>query len=122
MSISEKAEEDKEAEKLMKVLMLQRARIVYSAEAKLPKLINKIQSMIREHEGRDEEPRGILIYCAPGKHKEVLRAVSATGLRCHEFVHSVSLNERRRLLEQFDAGQIQVLVAIRCLMKDDTVY
>jgi superfamily II DNA or RNA helicase len=115
VSISEKAEEDKEAEKLMKVLMLQRARIVYSAEAKLPKLINKIQSMIREHEGRDEEPRGILIYCAPGKHKEVLRAVSATGLRCHEFVHSVSLNERRRLLEQFDAGQIQVLVAIRCL-------
>lgn len=115
MSISEKAKEDREAEKLMKMLMLQRARIVYSAEAKLPKLINQIQSMIHEHTEMDEEPKGILIYCAPGKHKEVLKAVSATGLRCHEFVHSVSLNERRRLLQQFDTGEIQVLVAVRCL-------
>jgi len=37
------------------------------------------------------------------------------GLRCHEFVHTVSAAERETVLEQFEDGLIEVLVAIRCL-------
>ena len=45
----------------------------------------------------------------------MLQAVAALGLRCHEFVHTVSLSKREKLLAQFGAGDIQVLVAIKCL-------
>lgn len=57
----------------------------------------------------------MLIYCAPGKHREVLRAVATLGLRCHEFVHTVTMNDRGSVLRQFAIGDIQVLVAIHCL-------
>jgi superfamily II DNA/RNA helicase len=71
--------------------------------------------MQKEHQQCGEEPNGILIYCSPGGHKDVLRAVAALGFRCHEFVHNVSLSDREKLLEQFDNGAIQALVAIKCL-------
>lgn len=115
VALAGKVEDDKEAQEQMKELLLRRARVVYSAEEKLPMLIGKVREMLHEHKKRGEEPRGILIYCAPGKHKEVLRAVSATGLRCHEFVHNVGPKERQKLLKQFDGAEIQALVAVRCL-------
>ena len=37
------------------------------------------------------------------------------GLRSREFVYDVSLKDRRKILQQFAVGDIQVLVAIRCL-------
>ena len=45
----------------------------------------------------------------------MLQSISSLGLRCHEFVHSVPLRERRLLLEAFDRGEIQALVAMKCL-------
>lgn len=51
----------------------------------------------------------------PGSHRQVLREISGPGLRCHEFVHTVSLRERGRVLRRFSQGDIQVLVAIKCL-------
>ncbi len=113
--IADKAKDDSRIREQMKSLILQRARIVYSARAKLPRLVTLLQSVLSEHKDRGEEPRGILVFCAPGKHREVLRAISALGLRCHEFVHDIGLRERERLLKQFDEGELQALVAIRCL-------
>lgn len=115
ISVSDKAEASNDVDEQLKKLLLQRARIVYSAKAKLPALIEQIQSMLRKQKKKGDQPTGILIYCAPGQHKEVLKAVSSTGLRCHEFVHYVNPKERQRLLSQFDSGEIQVLIAVRCL-------
>lgn len=99
----------------MKRLLLQRARIISSASQKLPALIELLRNQIKDYKRRGEELNGILIYCAAGEHREALQAVSALGLRCHEFVHEVSLSDRERLLGEFDSGDIQVLVAIKCL-------
>ena len=44
-----------------------------------------------------------------------MRAVANLGLRCHEFVHTVKLNNRHKILEQFASGDIQVIIAIKCL-------
>ena len=115
VSVVSAAKRDTALSERLKMLLLQRSRIISSAEQKLPKLLQILRDMLADYRKRDEELNGILIYCAPGGHKEVLRAVSALGLRCHEFVHEVGLSEREKLLEQFDGGDIQVLVAIKCL-------
>ena len=99
----------------LKKLLLARARIISSAEEKLPALLRSIKVLMENNQREKLQTRDILIYCAPGHHSEVLQAVSKLGLRCHEFVHDVSLPEREKLLRQFANGDIQVLVAIRCL-------
>jgi superfamily II DNA/RNA helicase len=45
----------------------------------------------------------------------VLEAVSGIGLKSAEFVYDVSLSQREALLKQFANGDIQALVAIKCL-------
>lgn len=115
VAIAASAEHDPEVRERLKKLLLQRSRIISSARQKLPALLQLLRRMLEDYRQRGDELNGILIYCAPGGHKEVLRAVAALGLRCHEFVHEVSLSEREKLLTQFDAGDIQVLVAIKCL-------
>jgi len=115
VAITASAEHDHELSERLKKLLLQRARIISSAQQKLPALLQLLRSMQEDYQHRSDELSGILIYCAPGGHKAVLQAVAALGLRCHEFVHEVSLTEREKLLAQFDIGDIQVLVAIKCL-------
>lgn len=115
VAISSAAKHNPELRERLSKLLLQRARIISSAQQKLPSLLRLLRSMLDENRQSGDESNGILIYCAPGGHKEVLQAVSALGLRCREFVHKVSLSDREKLLCQFEAGDIQVLVAIKCL-------
>ena len=113
--LMEAAERDLEAAERLKKLLLKRAAIVNCAESKLPCLLDILSDQIVKCARKGEEPRYILVYCPPGRHREVLRAVSSLGLRCHEFVHTVSRSDRQLVLNQFADGEIQVLVAIRCL-------
>ncbi len=102
-------------EEELKRLLLERSRIIASAEAKLDKLLILLKDMIKHSRENKNTLSHILIYCAPGSHKKVLRAVADLGLKCHEFVHTVTINDRQKILEQFANGDIQVIVAIKCL-------
>ncbi len=102
-------------EERLKILLLKRASIIAQAGEKIPSLLNILRKRNIEAEKNDSELQHILLYCAPGTHKEALLAVSQLGLRCHEFVHTVSLSNREKILKQFQRGDIQVLVAIKCL-------
>lgn len=104
-----------DAEEKLKRLLLERSRVVASAEEKLDNLLIILRDMIEQSRKSEKSLSHILIYCAPGSHKKVLRAVADLGLKCHEFVHTVSLNDRQKILEQFANGDIQVIVAIKCL-------
>jgi len=115
VAIAASAKHDPEIRERLQKFLLQRARIISSAQQKLPALLQVLRHIMENYQQHGNELNGILIYCAPGGHKEVLQAVAALGLRCHEFVHEVSLSDREKLLSQFDAGDIQVLVAIKCL-------
>lgn len=115
VTIATSAKRNLDLRERLQKLLLQRARIISSAHQKLPTLLQLLRQMIEECRRRDDDLNGILIYCAAGGHKEVLQAVSKLGLRCHEFVHDVTLSEREKLLMQFEVGEIQVLVAIKCL-------
>lgn len=108
-------ERNAKAEERFKRLLLQRAQIISTAEGKIPLLIRELKQLILDSKKTEAELKHVLIYCAPGKHAEVLKAVAALGLRCHEFVHTVSMDERESVLKQFATGDIQVLIAIHCL-------
>ena len=105
----------KDVEKILKKLLLERSRLIASAEEKLDRFLIILQEMQRQAREHNKELSHILVYCAPGTHQKVLRSIADLGLRCHEFVHYVSLSERQKILEQFALGQIQVIVAIKCL-------
>ncbi|ESQ07831.1 MAG TPA: DNA repair helicase [Desulfofustis sp.] len=102
-------------EERLKKLLLRRAQLVSAAENKLPLLLNKLRALMRGSEVSGTELKHVLVYCAPGTHSAVLSAVASLGLRCHEFVHTVTLDNRQKVLCQFADGDIQVLVAIHCL-------
>ncbi len=99
----------------LKKLLVRRAQLISEAENKLPLLLNELKKQIAVCNQTGSELRGVLIYCAPGTHKEILSAVSDLGIRCHEFVHTVSMNKRQEVLKQFSDGDIQALIAIHCL-------
>ncbi len=99
----------------LKRLLLKRARIVAGARAKIPKLLSILRDLIQQQGQSRSELKHVLIYCAPGTHSHVLNEVSNLGLRCHEFVHTVSAVERQEILSRFAEGDLQALVAVRCL-------
>ena len=92
--LAQASENDIDAQEKLKRLLLQRARIISSAEEKLPAMLKLLQSLMHENQRNGLETRNILVYCAPGSHKNVLQAVAALGLQCHDFVAEVSLPER----------------------------
>jgi len=112
---AKRAETDENEQIRLERLLLERAGLVWRARNKLPVLLELVTRIKDEAKERAEPLSHMLIYCAPGEHSAVLRQVSSLGLRCHEFVHSVSLRDRREVLEAFATGDIQVLVAIKCL-------
>jgi superfamily II DNA or RNA helicase len=99
----------------LKRLLVERARVVWGAEAKQPMLLSLLKNMIGRAAEQKQRLSNILVYCAPGEHKAVLRAVAGLGIRCHEFVHTVSPSERQLVLQRFEERSVEALVAIRCL-------
>lgn len=106
---------DEERSAALERLLERRALVVKAAHGKIPALMCILSKMIEEARTTDDV-RHILVYCAPGHHRDVLSKLNAaTGLRCHEFVHTTSVRERSLLLDHFATGAIQVLVAVKCL-------
>lgn len=111
-------EESQQMPEAAKRLLIRRARIVASAKEKLPRL--------RALMARDPRATHVLVYCGDGlvdtdeavtrQIDEVVRIVSEDlGMTCARYVADTPPTRRRELLELFDQGEVQVLVAIRCL-------
>lgn len=99
-----------EAEDYYKRLLMRRAAVVNNAEAKLPWLREKLQSMPAE------DVHHILVYTDPGLFSEVLDMIgNQLNIPAHAFTAQESPRERIRILQEFDEGTIKVLVAMRCL-------
>jgi len=114
-SLAAQAENDIEIAEALKILLLKRAELIAGAEHKLPTLMNLIRDRTEKDAKTIGEMKHTLVYCPPGKHREVLVSMSGLGLRCHEFVHTVSLRDRAKVLADFQKGHIQALVAVKCL-------
>lgn len=89
-------------------LLRRRAETLNNAVNKISALAGLIQDAERMHHA--------LFYCVPGQIDEVTRLLgNSLGIRTHRFTVDESAGERRALLESFARGELQALVAIRCL-------
>jgi superfamily II DNA or RNA helicase len=100
---------------MLEGLLRRRADLIGKAANKLPRLLNIVKDHRQACTRDGEKFQHILVYCNKGTHREVLAAMAGLGLRMHEFVHDVPLMQRRRVLDAFSKGEIDGLVAIRCL-------
>ncbi len=95
------------------VYAAQRANIINKSENK----VNTFLALLRQHirEVGHEHFSHTIVYSPEGKHKEILRQVADTGLRVQEIVAGTSNSDRRKILQAFERGDIQVIVAMKCL-------
>ena len=56
-----------------------------------------------------------LFYCPPGNHRAVLDLVADCKVKAHEFIAYINSEERQRILNSFAKGELQALIAMRCL-------
>jgi len=103
-------------------LLIKRARITANAQNKL----SSLEEEFKKHNITDSTHN--LIYCGDGRvdietqEEEVRQIEAATrllgnklGMLNSSYVAETNTNERERLLKNFAEGEIQALVAIRCL-------
>lgn len=99
-------------EKVHQLLIL-RSRIINNAEEKMSLFQKLIKEKI-EREGLNNI-RHTLVYSPFGKTNEVVKMLAELGIRAYEFIYTVPNKKKIDLLEQFSNGDIQVLVAMKCL-------
>lgn len=109
----------------LKVLLLKRARLLASAEGKIPALRNTL-AYLREH---DRPVTKALFYCGDGQvddpcdDEKMVRQMDAVikllgldaRLKVARFSHSETMAHRERLLIDVKSNRLDGLVAIRCL-------
>ncbi len=101
------AQAGEEDEHLTRLLM-KRAQLLNGAENKL--------RVVNELIGRQYDMTHALFYCAPGQINDVVKLLGwEKGLRVRRFTAEEDVPTRRRLLEEFAEGELQGLVAMRCL-------
>jgi DNA phosphorothioation system restriction enzyme len=112
---------DSQANETLKQLLFKRARLIGSAVNKIPKLRDLLT------EAGIEDLHHTLVYSGDGtvgdeseKTRRQLEAITELmgnelGLRIHQFTYEEDQAERERLLDEFETGVLQALVAIRCL-------
>ena len=100
-------------------IAIKRARVIAGAQAKVAKLRELLQNY------KDE--KNILVYCGTSKSgkgtDEEIRQISEVtkmmGLELkmdvHEYTSEENVNERQAIKERFVNGELQALVAIKCL-------
>jgi superfamily II DNA or RNA helicase len=106
-------------------LLFRRARLVGTAEQKLELLTDLVE--------RSRPLDHTLVYCGDGsverpasgtgEDRDVVRQLSAAteilgtrlGLSVHQFTYEEDQETRERLLDEFERGELDALVAIRCL-------
>ncbi len=111
---------DEEENPALTALLMQRARLIATAENKLVALRHLMESK-RNH-------THMLIYCGDGRVEDPIsseeeKQIEAVmkmlgydlGIKVQKYVADTSVAERERRKSQLDDGSLQALVAIRCL-------
>lgn len=89
------------------MVTLKRKRILSNAYYK----IKKLEVLMDKFKLKKDT----LIYCSPQNINEVTMLINNLGYKVRIFNHEVSYNERERILNSFENGEIEVLTAIKCL-------
>ena len=94
-------------------LLIRRARLIGDIDSKYQQLANQIKC--ERHDGRR------LVYCSDYSEDEnspitkVSKQLANEGLRLRHFTHRESQDERAEIIHGFELGELDAVVAIRCL-------
>jgi superfamily II DNA or RNA helicase len=100
--------EDEEGQQALKMLLIRRAELLNKAENKL--------DVLSELVDEQDQIKHTLFYCAPGQIDDVLHLLGwEKGLMVHRFTAEEDARERQQLLADFASGDLQALVAMKCL-------
>lgn len=89
-------------------LLRRRAEILNKASNKIGALAQLVE--------KEQDIHHALFYCVPGQIDEVTQLLgNKFNIRNHRFTVEESAAERKQLLDSFAKGELQALVAIRCL-------
>lgn len=101
--------DDVETKEKLEILFRKRANLVNKAN-------NKINAFLRDFKRENlAEVSHTLVYCAPGNIEKIVKFISDLGVKVSKFNSDIKNSDREKLLEMFARGEIQVLVAIKCL-------
>lgn len=110
--MNDKTESDNE---LLKKLLIKRSMVIAKAENKKISL----QKLVKEHKKKChenyEEYKYNIFYVANEQTKCVTKILSDIGLKVHEFVGTMNMQERANVIQSFSNGEIDGIVAIKCL-------
>jgi len=100
--------DDDEAQERLNMLLIERSRLLNNASNKLSALSDLID--------QQNSVEYSLFYCAPGQIDDAVALLGwDKGLLIHRFTAEESTNERQQLLQDFADGNLQGLVAMKCL-------
>lgn len=99
----------KEDQEILKQLTIKRKLIIKRCSMKKDVLYEMLRSI------PESERSHILVYCAPAEIVDVTSSIHDLGYRVSRFDHELKTSERNEILGRFDSGEIEVLVAIKCL-------
>lgn len=102
-----KKKRNSDDEELLQRYLLSRATLLQKAENKKAVFYEMIQEQ--------EDKKHTLVYCAKGQVDEIVKGLSEMGIRVHRFNSEIKSTDREGILQRFDRGEIEVLVAIKCL-------
>ena len=112
-SVIAAGKKDRKTEERLESLRLERARLLAKAENKMVQYTELLNQLTNG--AKSEKLKDLLIFCADGTHRDVLRLTSDLGIRTHEFVHEVDLRSRQQVLDAFARGDIEAIVSIKCM-------
>lgn len=94
-----------------KLLMIKRSKIIKNSKEK----IEYFSNLVRQLQSTNKIDH-LLVYCdSGGQLVEAQEIVNNFGIINHKFTESESIEERARILSEFDKGTYSCLVAVKCL-------
>lgn len=100
--------DDERGQEVLKMLLIRRAELLNKAENKLTVLGQLVD--------KEDHIERALFYCAPGQIDDVMRLLGwEKGLLVHQFTAEEDTKERQQLLTDLAHGNLQALVAMKCL-------
>ncbi len=94
-------------DEVAKTIAMKRADIVKQAENKYKHLHDLLEQL--------ESPKHLLVYTNSEQITDVQRILNEYGIVQHKFTYKEDDEKRDKLLEQFERGEHEALVAMRCL-------
>lgn len=105
--LAKKNKTDSDDERL-RTLLLKRSDILKNASNKL----DSLRTILDKH----KEIEHTLFYCSPRQREDLLKILGfEKKIRVHQFTYQEDNTIRQEILNRFDSGDLQAIVAIKCL-------